>query len=182
MVSDVHQVLKQTETGKGGKVVEVSNEMEDRFRPNFSLGVSQEQKTQEGVEEEEYEMPADVDHESVNQDPEAGKDNLIEEMELKTSSENINRQRLTGRTKVASEALRSPYLVREVDITKSITKEDDWVWKFIWTDPKKIEESSKKLFPDYMMINIKMDEKQKKKEKNKGRGIFEYVFIPDLKV
>ncbi|KAI3814873.1 hypothetical protein L1987_14520 [Smallanthus sonchifolius] len=120
--------------------------MEDRFTPKFSLGVSQEQTTQKGVEEEEDEMHADIDHESVNQDPEAGKDNLIEEMDLKTSSENINLQRLTGRTKVASESLRSPYLVREVDITKSKTKEDDW-----------------------------KDEKAEKEEKNKGHEIIEYV-------
>ncbi|KAI3675356.1 hypothetical protein L1987_84945 [Smallanthus sonchifolius] len=125
IVSDVYQAHKQTEINKGVKMDAVSNEMKDRFRPSFSLGVSQLPKTQEcveeeeyempadvdhetgkGVEEEEYEMPVDVDHESVNQDLEAGKDNLIEEMELKTSSESINCQRLTGRSKVASEALR----------------------------------------------------------------------------
>ncbi|KAI3754463.1 hypothetical protein L1987_54247 [Smallanthus sonchifolius] len=121
-------------------------------------------ETCKGVEEEEYEMPVDVDHESVNQDLEAGKDNLIEEMELKTSSESINCQRLTGRSKVASEALRSPYLVREVDITKSMTKEDEWVWKFIWTDPKKIDKCDQK------------DEKVGNEEKSKDHEIIEYVF------
>ncbi|KAI3828750.1 hypothetical protein L1987_02860 [Smallanthus sonchifolius] len=155
--SGVHQAFEQTETSKGAIVTEreqgkndgkVVGGLEDLEALNFSFGFTQETsceekqnemvsdvhqalkqtETSKGVEEEEDEMPADVDHESVNQDPTAGKDNLIEEMELKTSSENINRQRLTGRIKVASEALRSPYLVREVDITKSITKEDDWVW------------------------------------------------------
>ncbi|KAI3743243.1 hypothetical protein L1987_60949 [Smallanthus sonchifolius] len=129
---------QETDSIKGGKVDKVSNEMQDRFRPNFSLGVSQEQRKGVEEEEEEDEMHADIDHESVNQDPEASKDNLIEEMDLKTSSENINSQR--------------------------------------------IEESGKKIFPGYMLINSKMDEKPKKEEKNKGRRIFEYIFIPNLKV
>ncbi|KAI3828712.1 hypothetical protein L1987_02821 [Smallanthus sonchifolius] len=147
IVSDVYQAHKQTEINKG--VEDEEYEMSE---------------TGKGVEEEEYEMPVDVDHESVNQDLEAGKDNLIEEMELKTSSESINCQRLTGRSKVASEALRSPYLVREVDITKSMTKKDEWVWKFIWTDPKKIDKCDQK------------DEKVGNEEKSKDHKIIEYVF------
>ncbi|KAI3811435.1 hypothetical protein L1987_21159 [Smallanthus sonchifolius] len=130
----------------------------------YEMPADVDHETGKGVEEEEYEMPVDVDHESVNQDLEAGKDNLIEEMELKTSSESINCQRLTGRSKVASEALRSPYLVREVYITKSMTKEDEWVWKFIWTDPKKIDKCDQK------------DEKVRNEEKSKDHEIIEYVF------
>ncbi|KAI3695157.1 hypothetical protein L1987_78146 [Smallanthus sonchifolius] len=130
----------------------------------YEMPADVDHETGKGVEEEEYEMPVDVDHESVNQDLEAGKDNLIEEMELKTSSESINCQRLTGRSKVALEALRSPYLVREVDITKSMTKEDEWVWKFIWTDPKKIDKCDQK------------DEKVGNEEKSKDHEIIEYVF------
>ncbi|KAI3731695.1 hypothetical protein L1987_62884 [Smallanthus sonchifolius] len=110
IVADVYQAPKQTETSKGVEEEE------------YEMPADVDHESGKGVEEEEYDMSVDVDHESVNQDLETDKDNLIEEMELKTSSENINCQRLTGRTKVASEALRSPYLVREVDINKSMTK------------------------------------------------------------
>ncbi|KAD7477304.1 hypothetical protein E3N88_00440 [Mikania micrantha] len=100
--------------------------------PSFSLGLTQE--TQDKAHGDDEDLITGNDQEKTHKmcakgDNEAFSIPLGEEHVHK--KENVALLNKPTRAKIISEALRSPYVIREVEINKSISKEEELVWNYI---------------------------------------------------
>ncbi|KAL8204827.1 hypothetical protein R6Q57_010450 [Mikania cordata] len=108
--------LTQEKEEKGKTKTDKIDEMIDASIPSFSMGLTQE--TQDKGYNEAFSIPLGEEHVHKN--------------------ENVVLLNKPTRAKIISAALRSPYVIREVEINKSISKEEELIWNYISGRKKKL--------------------------------------------